>query len=157
MATLVRRSRRRANRDGLDYDIPDDHAKTLFHEQQGRCAITGRPFDLMRFSDTLVKHPFAPSLHRRRASKGYVFGNVVLVCIAANFGMGGWGEEIYRSLAQAVVENVQWTQNLRRRRHNQLSETDWKAEQIERIDVAELIAKPFPGLTHKHRTAILRA
>src|SRR5579859_6979483 len=55
LATLVRRSRQRAIRDALDHDIPDDYAKTLFHEQQGRCAITGRPFDLMRFSDTLVK------------------------------------------------------------------------------------------------------
>jgi hypothetical protein len=151
LATLVRRSRGRANRDGLDHDIPDDHAVTLFQEQQGRCAITGRPFNLVRFPGTLVKHPFAPSLHRRRASKGYVRGNVVLVCIAANFGMGEWGEEIYWSLAHAAVANEQWTEHMRRRRQSRLLGTDWKTEQTERIAVAELIATTLSGSDRQHQ------
>jgi hypothetical protein len=32
-------------------------------------------------------------------------GNVQLVCIAVNFGLGQWGEEVFRTIAEATVRN----------------------------------------------------
>ena len=53
----------------------------------------------------LVKHPFAPSLDRISSQGGYTADNVRLVCIAVNFGMGQWGEELYLTFARAAVEH----------------------------------------------------
>lgn len=91
LRSLVSRSRRRADRARLAHNLTDNHPERLFQEQQGRCAISGLPFSLASFDDVLVKHPFAPSLDRISSRGGYTPGNVRLVCIAVNFGMGQWG------------------------------------------------------------------
>lgn len=100
---LVPRSRRRADRANFLHNLPLDHGETLFHHQDGRCAITALPFTLAEFPGVLVKHPFAPSVDRIVSSSGYTVDNVRLVCIAVNFGMGQWGEELYLTFARAAV------------------------------------------------------
>jgi hypothetical protein len=53
----VRRSRSRAARANppMAHSLPDDYAIKLYHEQQGRCDITGQPFSLFRIPHALVK------------------------------------------------------------------------------------------------------
>ena len=145
LAALESRSRRGAAQRGLQYELTDRCTNRLYADQHGRCAITGLRFDLMRFPDVLVKHPFAPSLHRCRAKRGYVPGNVELVCIAANFGMGEWDEEVYYLLADATARHSNWIQRMRSKRFSQLSDCDWTAEQCDRIAAAELIAGALAG------------
>ena len=41
---------------------------------------------------------------RGSSNGGYPKDNVRLVCVAVNFGMGQWGEEVFLTLAQAAVE-----------------------------------------------------
>ena len=66
--------------------------------------MSGIAFSSERRSDAFVKTPFAPSLDRIDSSKGYVRGNVRLVCMAANFALNQWGDDILRRLAHGVVE-----------------------------------------------------
>ena len=101
---LVARSRRRAARSGIAHDLDPGLPAKLFEQQRGRCVVSGLPFSLRRFGGVLVKHPFAPSLDRISLQAGYVAGNVRLVCIAVNFGMGQWGEELYLTFTRAAVE-----------------------------------------------------
>lgn len=103
LRNLVPRSRRRAGRVGFLNDLASDHGQRLFERQTGLCAISGLPFSLTQFPGVLVKHPFAPSLDRVSSSGGYTEDNVRLVCIAVNFGMGQWGEELYLTFARAAV------------------------------------------------------
>ena len=149
---MVPRSRRRAERSRFAHDLALDHAQHLFHHQQGRCAISGLPFSLRRFADVLVKHPFAPSFDRISSWGGYTADNVRLVCIAVNFGMGQWGEELYLTFARAAVERSnQETRAVSAaaeaalrsttiRSTDETAAADWWTEQRERIAAAEAIA-----------------
>lgn len=72
-------------------------------EQRGRCALSGLHFRAEHFKDALVKYPFGPSLDRIVPKRGYVAGNVRLVCTAANFARNQWGDEALRRLARGIV------------------------------------------------------
>jgi hypothetical protein len=101
---LLRRANRRADRARIKFDLKNpEHAATLDDLQRGCCAVSGVKFNLKRFDDALVKHPFAPSIDRILSSGGYTEDNVRLVCVAVNFGMGQWGPEVYMTLARAAV------------------------------------------------------
>jgi hypothetical protein len=104
LRSLPGRSRHRAIRSQLSHDRTPDLGLELFKRQRGRCAVSGLPFSLRRFDGVLVKHPFAPSFHRISSHQGgYTTDDVRLVCIAVNFGMGQWGEDLYLTFARAAV------------------------------------------------------
>jgi 16S rRNA C967 or C1407 C5-methylase (RsmB/RsmF family) len=108
----------------------------------GRCAVTGINFQ--NFPDALVKHPFAPSIDRKLSRGGYTPDNVRLVCVAANFGMGQWGEEVFLSLARAAVElEDHRAQEIRTIQEG--SESDWYNRLRERIDAAEKVRSMLAG------------
>ena len=86
------------------FTLPPEYTVKLDKDQDGRCAVTGLRFNLERFPNALVKHPFAPSVDRRLSSGGYTVDNVRLVCVAVNFGMGQWGEEVFLTLARAAID-----------------------------------------------------
>lgn len=158
---LVPGSRRRAARVGRLHDLAEDYGRRLFNQQAGLCAISGLPFSLTQFPGVLVKHPFAPNLDRISSKGGYTADNVRLVCIAVNFGMGQWGEELYLTFAKAAVAysdrlpialtvpaaiGVEPT-------------LDWSSLQRERIAAAEAIAMTLsdePLFRQRHRIAGLK-
>jgi hypothetical protein len=93
-----------ARKSGKTYDLPLGFTTLLFETQGGRCAVTGIRFSLEEYPHALVKHPFAPSLDRMDSRVGYTASNVRLVCVAVNFGMNEWGEDVFMRLARAAVE-----------------------------------------------------
>lgn len=102
-----------------------------------------------------MKHPFAPSLDRISSRGGYTAGNVRLVCIAVNFGMGQWGEELYLTFARAAVEQsdkivfqgAQTAEVLVASSREQMADLAdaWSAGQRERTAAAESIASVLRG------------
>ena len=56
----------------------------LFTQQEGRCHW----FGVELLPTAVPRHPQQPSLDRIDCQKGYVVGNVVLTCLAANIGRG---------------------------------------------------------------------
>ena len=148
---LVPRSRHRAGRAQFAHDLPADHGEQLFRRQGGICAISGLPFSLAVFIGVLVKHPFAPSLDRISSRGGYTLDNVRLVCIAVNFGMGQWGEELYLTFARAAVEHSDRVTlpvkvdklviaNTSVGKDGATDAVVWMSEQRERIAAAEAIS-----------------
>jgi hypothetical protein len=101
LSQLQAGARRRA---GKSCDLPPGFTASLFERQGGRCAVTGIRFSLEEYTQALVKHPFAPSLDRIDSKVGYTASNVRLVCVAVNFGMNEWGEDVFMRLARAAVE-----------------------------------------------------
>lgn len=69
----------------------------------GRCTKTGIPFDLNPHKDHRV-HPFAPSIDRIDATKGYTKGNVQIVCWAYNLAKNEYGPDVLLTLARAIVD-----------------------------------------------------
>src|SRR5260221_11398982 len=93
----------RARRAGMKFTLPADHAVFLYERQNGRCAVSAIEFRPESYPNALVKHPFAPSIDRTLSDGHYTPDNVRLVCVAVNFGMGQWGQELYMKLARAAV------------------------------------------------------
>lgn len=144
---LLAQTRNRARRSNIAFTLESNHAERMFEQQEGRCAVTGITFHLERFADALVKHPFSPSIDRilsklENGSKGgYIEGNVRLVCVGVNFGMGQWGQELYMRLARAAVaqENEPVKPNV------PAESGDWFAKQGERIAAAERVLTLVPA------------
>jgi len=98
-------ARSRARRAGRDFALERSDLDRMFNEHAGRCAVTGMAFSRRRYDDCLVKMPLAPSLDRIDSHGGYAPGNTRLVCVAVNFGLGQWGDELFCTLAVSMIEN----------------------------------------------------
>lgn len=125
----------RARKAGMAFTLRPGFALTLYDQQAGRCAVSGIEFNLQRFPDALVKHPFAPSIDRKLSSGGYTEDNVRLVCVAVNFGMSQWGEEVFMTLARAAVA----CEAKERTNPDRAGDADWYARQRERIAAVEAL------------------
>ena len=66
------------------------------------CAATGLPLSLERDGSTRA-NPWAPSIDRIDCSKGYVPGNVRIVCCAFNLMRNEWSDDVVLALVKAVV------------------------------------------------------
>jgi hypothetical protein len=104
LARLVASAKGHAKKADRPFELTTELIERLYVKQKGRCEVTGLPFTPQRFDEALVKHPFAPSIDRKSSSGGYTTDNVRLVCVAVNFGMGQWGEEVFLTLARAATD-----------------------------------------------------
>lgn len=151
---LQGRAGTRARRAQMAFTLPPEYTVKLDKDQDGRCAVTGLKFNLERFPDALVKHPFAPSVDRRLSSGGYTEDNVRLVCVAVNFGMGQWGEEVFLTLARAAIDLEA------RAAFDPNPDALWYARQRERIAAAEDLVDKLPEVERtkqRHRIAGLKS
>jgi hypothetical protein len=106
---LLTNARKNARARGLEITITLEDMKGLAELSQGRCMLTGIPFehgacDALRESTTRRKRVWAPSLDRIESSKGYVPGNVRLVCMAVNAALQEFGDAVLLRIAHALVE-----------------------------------------------------
>jgi len=131
----------RARRAGMDFTLPEGHAAQLYDDQEGRCKVSGVEFSLETYPDALVKHPFAPSIDRILSSGHYTPDNVRLVCVAVNFGMGQWGQELYMKLARAAVAREGKEQS----DPDPSGDANWHARQREKIAAAETLRDSSPA------------
>lgn len=89
----------RAKKAGLPYLIDSYFIDRLLVDQGWRCAVSG--IDL-----TLVgeREAFGPSLDRIEPSRGYVPGNLRIVCNMVNCAMNTWGEDAFRVLVARIKD-----------------------------------------------------
>lgn len=89
----------RAVRRGDPFDL--EEIDDLVETAGGRCQVTGIPF-----SDAVVgecrTRPWVPTVDRIDATKGYVKGNMRLVCWAANLALADWGDDVFWTLVEAA-------------------------------------------------------
>jgi hypothetical protein len=86
----------------VEFTITRDHVVELATAADFKCVISGIPFDLDWHGD-YKRRPWKPSLDRIDPKRGYIPGNVRLVCAVANYAMNDWGLDVLLRLARSVV------------------------------------------------------
>jgi hypothetical protein len=95
---LVNSSRHNAKRYGKEFDIDEDYILKLYEEQNHKCYWYG----VLLEPSIIHKYPAKPSLDRIDSKKGYVKGNVVISCMAANIGRNSCDAEIFQSFCDLL-------------------------------------------------------
>ena len=95
---LVNSSRHNAKRYGYDFDIDEDYILELFAKQNGKCYWYG--VDLV--PSAITRSPDKPSIDRIDCQEGYMKGNVVLSCMAANIGRNSCNAEIFELFSKQL-------------------------------------------------------
>lgn len=81
----------RVRKGGIPFDISRDDIIRLLEAANWRCAVTGVLFSTEKISG---RAPFAPSIDRVDSAKGYTPDNCRVVCVAANYAMNIWGDDV---------------------------------------------------------------
>ena len=98
------RARGNAKQKERPFDLTLDYLLELWTLQDGRCAISGLPFDdRERYEEAFVATPWAPSIDRIENDRGYTTDNVRLVCMVANFALNEWPDHVLQRLARGIV------------------------------------------------------
>lgn len=113
---IYRRCKDSSKARSIDFDLSRDDFEKLVNDSQGRCAITGILFDFDTRETGSRAHPFKPSLDRIDNRKGYVVGNIRLVCIAVNFAFNEWGEKVFDRIAKAYLGQASTTEDAWRKK-----------------------------------------
>ena len=71
----------------------------------GKCELTGIPFDSTMIGPK-IKSPWAPSIDRIDATRGYEADNIRLVCLIVNVALSNWGDTHLHTMAEALLRNA---------------------------------------------------
>ena len=94
---------RRTAEDGRAVFLTIREFADIVRRANGRCEVTGLPFSEV----CAPRDPFSPSIDRIDSERGYVAGNVRIVCLIANLAMNTWGEAPLRRVAEALCGSGQ--------------------------------------------------
>lgn len=96
--TLLHSVRSNARKRGIPYDISWTDIVPLL--KQGICAVSGLTLDFA----VARGNPRGPSIDRIDSSKGYVPGNVQVVCLQANMAKGKWDYDSLLEFCKGVTQ-----------------------------------------------------
>lgn len=100
---LVATARNRANKFNLPFDLDVDYVYDLL--KTDKCPKTGLPFEYKNKGKNFrERHPMTPSTDKIDPSKGYVKGNVQIVCWWYNLSKAMYTDEQVLELCKAVVK-----------------------------------------------------
>lgn len=88
---IVRARSNASGRRGLAFELTADDAQRMLDAADWRCKVTKTPFSLEVVAG---KRPFAPSVDRINSAIGYTRDNCRVVCVATNYAMNVWGEQV---------------------------------------------------------------
>lgn len=74
-------AKQRAKRKGIEFNLTAEDLVAQWADQKGLCYWFDVP---MGFHEEIPYHPCTPSLDKVDPYQGYVYGNVVWACLAAN-------------------------------------------------------------------------
>lgn len=106
LVKLLKGAKVRAEKYEHDFDIDTDYLLSLWETQSGKCALTNFPFEFEN-STQFSANPYAPSVDRIDSTKGYIKGNVRLVCVAINYALNEFGEEILKQMCLAYIQTCE--------------------------------------------------
>jgi hypothetical protein len=89
----------------LDFTIDTDYIMDLLVKQNGKCALTGWDLEFTRGGDWDGKNPRGATMDRINNSKGYVKGNIQLVCGLPNNVRGSLSIEDFKNLCKEITKN----------------------------------------------------
>ena len=104
IACMLSNARLRAKKKGVPFDFSRDDLKAALSRQGWKCALSG--LDL-RFDGPGSDRRLVPSMDRIVPAKGYVRGNVRIVCHAVNIARHEWGDAGFLEICRAVVTKAE--------------------------------------------------
>jgi HNH endonuclease len=84
----------------LEFSISKQDILDLWDKQGGKCYWYGIPM----IPSSISKYPFKPSLDRLDENRGYTKDNIVLCCLAANFGRNSNSKQEYEEFVNTLIE-----------------------------------------------------
>lgn len=87
----------------LSFTLTREEFRAIVAQADGRCMVTGLPFDMAGPCGDRRRHPFSPSIDRINSREGYVKGNCRLVCLIVNLAMSEWGIAPLLTVALALA------------------------------------------------------
>ena len=91
-------ARERAKKGELPFDLYDHTEDIQRRMGTGVCELSGLPFE----KGIGKQSPFSASIDRINPSRGYVYSNIRIICLALNCAFGDWGEETLFRIVDAV-------------------------------------------------------
>lgn len=103
---LFTKTRANAQQRDIYFGLTETEFTWLVRRSRGRCELSGIHFD---FGYDLAamkgsRRPFAPSIDRIDSQRGYTVDNCRIICVIANYALGGWGLETLLLFARGLVE-----------------------------------------------------
>jgi hypothetical protein len=89
-------SKKRARKMGFDFNLDIKDLVRIYFDQEGRCNESGMPLDY-RTGTLEMKNPGKASIDRIENHKGYVKGNVQLLCHFVNNAKSTYSKEVYEN------------------------------------------------------------
>ena len=103
---MANAKRKRKDR-SISVEITHEYLIELYEKQKGLCAVSGIEMTHLSYAtkDTRNKYPHNISLDRIDSSKGYVPGNVQLVCCIINYMKWDTDMDVFLDACKRVVEH----------------------------------------------------
>jgi hypothetical protein len=86
----------------MEFSVTAEYVVSIARAQGMRCALTRAPFS-MDTAGPFEDRPYAPSIDRIDCKRGYVEGNVRIVCVAVNFAINRWGDGVLHTLFEHMA------------------------------------------------------
>jgi hypothetical protein len=102
---LQNQVRSRANRKGLEFDLPEEYVYDLYRRQGGKCARTGVKFVLEGATGRARGHPYVPSVDRVDPLRGYTMDNVELVTYVCNTSRNAFPHDVFKKFCVEYLEH----------------------------------------------------
>jgi hypothetical protein len=96
-------ARTRATKKNLEFDLTPDFVFEMYNNQNGLCSLTGLKLDTQLKLNNVNYNPYAPSLDRIDANKGYTKENVRVVSVIANLSLNGFGDVVFDEMCRSYV------------------------------------------------------
>ncbi len=104
LSRRCRAAKTRARNKGVEFSLTPSSLLTLLEHQKGKCFYTGKEMTLGGAGNLTRAMPDAVSLDRICPDKGYVEGNIVLCCWAANYMKGDFSANDFKEWCKAVCD-----------------------------------------------------
>lgn len=102
---LLARHRKGSKQRSIEFLLTLGDVRILIEKHKGRCAITQKEFSNDRPKGSRIR-PWAASIDRKDATKGYITGNCRLVCAYVNVAMNQFGDALFVELIESIVRRV---------------------------------------------------
>jgi len=98
--TTLRDSRKRARNMEFTFDLDISYMLKIYFKQNGRCELSKKPLDF-KSGTPAMKNPYKASIDRIDNSKGYIKGNVRLLCHWVNNAKSTYPDEVFDDFVKA--------------------------------------------------------
>ena len=108
---LLSNVKKNAKARAIPVDLTLEDVKDLLLACGGRCTLSGIRFSWAGSANGANRHPWIPSLDRIDSQKHYFRDNCRVVCVAVNYALNEFGEDVLLQIAAGMIRKLASTAN----------------------------------------------